>query len=40
MPSGAMQNGKKRNVVLYLDVKLISKNRELGFNLSKMFETI
>ena len=29
---------KKRNVVLYLDAELVSKTRELGFNLSKTFE--
>ena len=28
----------KRNVVLYLDKELVEKTRELGFNLSKMFE--
>ncbi len=30
--------GEKRNVVLYLDGELVRKTRELGFNLSKMFE--
>ena len=30
--------GKKRNVVLYLDGELVSKTKELGFNLSKTFE--
>ena len=29
---------RKRNVVLYLDADLVSKTRELGFNLSKTFE--
>jgi post-segregation antitoxin (ccd killing protein) len=29
---------KKRNVVLYLDAELVTKTRELGFNLSKTFE--
>jgi len=29
----------KKNVVLYLDAELIKKTRELGFNLSKAFET-
>lgn len=28
----------KRNAVLYPDVELVSKTRELGFNLSKIFE--
>ena len=28
----------KRNVVLYLDNELVTKTRELGFNLSKTFE--
>ena len=28
----------KRNVVLYLDSELVSNTRELGFNLSKIFE--
>jgi len=28
----------KRNVVLYVDAELIQKSRELGFNLSKIFE--
>jgi hypothetical protein len=28
----------KRDVVLYLDKDLVSKTRELGFNLSKTFE--
>ena len=28
----------KRNVVLYLDKELVEKTRNLGFNLSKMFE--
>ena len=28
----------KRNVVLYLDDELVTKTRELGFNLSKTFE--
>ena len=28
----------KRNVVLYLDGELVTKTRELGFNLSKTFE--
>ncbi len=28
----------KRNVVLYLDAELVTKTRELGFNLSKTFE--
>ena len=30
--------GRKRNVVLYVDGELIQKSRELGFNLSKIFE--
>ena len=29
---------KRRNTVLYLDAELVSKTRELGFNLSKTFE--
>jgi hypothetical protein len=29
---------QKRNVVLYLDVELVRKTRELGFNLSKTCE--
>jgi post-segregation antitoxin (ccd killing protein) len=29
---------QKRNVVLYLDAELVSKTRELGFNISKTFE--
>jgi len=29
---------KKRNIVLYLDAELVTKTRELGFNLSKTFE--
>jgi post-segregation antitoxin (ccd killing protein) len=29
---------KKRNVVLYLDKELVTKSKELGFNLSKTFE--
>ena len=33
-----MQMSNKRNVVLYLDGELVSKTRELGFNLSKTFE--
>ena len=28
----------KRNLVLYVDVDLVEKMRELGFNLSKTFE--
>ena len=28
----------KRNVVLYLDVEMVSKAREMGFNLYKTFE--
>ena len=28
----------KRNVVLYLDIELVKKTRELGLNLSKTFE--
>jgi hypothetical protein len=28
----------KRNVVSYLDKELVGKSRELGFNLSKIFE--
>ena len=30
--------GTKGNVVLYLDKELVSKSKELGFNLSKTFE--
>lgn len=30
---------KKRNVVLYLDKELVEKTKELGFNLSKTFES-
>jgi hypothetical protein len=30
--------GNKGNVVLYLDKELVSKSKELGFNLSKTFE--
>ena len=30
--------GTKRNVVLYLDKKLVQKSKSLGFNLSKTFE--
>jgi len=30
--------GQKGNVVLYLDKELVEKTKELGFNLSKMFE--
>ena len=30
---------QKRNVVLYLDTDLVKKSRELGFNLSRTFET-
>lgn len=33
-----MQMRQKRNVVLYLDTELVSRTRELGFNLSKTFE--
>jgi CRP-like cAMP-binding protein len=29
---------KKGNVVLYLDKELVSKSKELGFNLSRTFE--
>ena len=29
---------RKRNVVFYLDAELVTKTRELGFNLSKTFE--
>jgi hypothetical protein len=29
---------QKRNVVFYRDTELVSKTRELGFNLSKTFE--
>jgi len=28
----------KRNVVLYLDNEIVTKSKELGFNLSKTFE--
>jgi hypothetical protein len=34
--ANAMRN--KRNVVLYLDIELVEKSKELGFNLSKTFE--
>ena len=30
--------GNKGNVVLYIDKELVSKSKELGFNLSKTFE--
>ena len=33
-----MQMTTKGNVVLYLDKELVSKSKELGFNLSKTFE--
>jgi post-segregation antitoxin (ccd killing protein) len=33
-----MQMGTKGNVVLYLDKELVSKSKEIGFNLSKTFE--
>jgi len=33
-----MQLTTKGNVVLYLDKELVSKSKELGFNLSKTFE--
>jgi hypothetical protein len=33
-----MQMSTKRNVMLYLDMELVKKTRELGFNLSKTFE--
>ena len=32
------QMNARRNVVLYLDQELVSKSRQLGFNLSKTFE--
>jgi hypothetical protein len=35
---GKRKMNNKRNVVLYLDDDLVSKTRELGFNLSKTFE--
>jgi post-segregation antitoxin (ccd killing protein) len=38
MPSGVFAMGIKGNVVLYLDRELVSKSKELGFNLSKTFE--
>jgi hypothetical protein len=33
-----MQMTNKGNVVLYSDRELVSKSKELGFNLSKVFE--
>ena len=33
-----MQMTTKRNVVLYMDDELVTKSKELGFNLSKTFE--
>ena len=33
-----MQMVNKGNVVLYLDKELVSKSKDLGFNLSKTFE--
>ena len=38
MRSGANAMGTKGNVMLYLDKELVSKSKELGFNLSKTFE--
>jgi post-segregation antitoxin (ccd killing protein) len=35
---GKRKMTQKRNAVLYLDAELVSKTRELGFNLSKTFE--
>ena len=33
-----MQMTIKRNAVLYMDDELVTKSKELGFNLSKTFE--
>jgi len=34
-----MQLPNKGNVVLYLDKELVEKSKEMGFNLSKTFES-
>jgi post-segregation antitoxin (ccd killing protein) len=39
MRSDAHAMSNKRNVVLYLNKDLVEKTRELGFNLSKTFES-
>jgi homoserine trans-succinylase len=38
MPSGVNANDMKRNIMLCLNVELISKTGKLGFRLSKTFE--